>query len=53
MNIYVLFEEKRQGSEYRIFLLRLIAMWTLTLPEITPTGKRINSHYDDLPVIAF
>lgn len=53
MNKYVLFKEKKQGSEYRILLLRLIAMWTMTLPEITPSGKRLHSRYDDLPVIAF
>jgi hypothetical protein len=53
MNKYVLLKEKKQGSSYRIFLLRLIAVWTVGLPEISMTGKRLNTKADDLPVIAF
>ena len=53
MNKYVLLKEKKQGRDYRIFLLRLIAAWTIGLPEISVTGKRLNAQADDLPIIAF
>jgi hypothetical protein len=53
MNKYVLLKEKRQGRDYRIFLLRLIAAWTVGLPEISMTGDRRVGQMDDLPVIAF
>jgi len=50
---YVLLKEKKQGRDYRIFLLRLIAAWTVGLPEISMTGKPISNQSDNLPVIAF
>ena len=53
MNKYVLLKEKKQGRDYRIFLLRLIAAWTVGLPEISMTGKKLKNQTDDLPVIAF
>lgn len=53
MNKYVLLKEKKQGSSYRIFLLRLIAVWTVGLPEISTTGGRLTAQIDELPVIAF
>ena len=53
MNKYVFLKEKKQGRDCRIFLLYLIAVWTVGLPEISTAGKRLNSRYDDLPVIAF
>ena len=53
MNKYVLLKEKKQGRDYRMFLLRLIAAWAIGLPEITPAGRQLHSCYDDLPVIAF
>lgn len=53
MNKYVLLKEKKQGSEQRIFLLLVIAMWIGRLPEITPGTRSLDLTYDDLPVIAF
>jgi len=50
---YVLLKEKKQGRDYRIFLLRLIAAWTVGLPEISVTGDRLSGQTDILPVIAF